>query len=264
MKYVLSGLFLILCLSTAKGQSYAALGNNPCYGGTAEGPKFGITLQVSNPIRDTQVGWFDIDNESFDNHNVRDNSYALGLLFQYRLEDAYLRFRVNSTKINILEYQDNQTDQYRNKTDVHGFQNKLTLAPGITWVLNHRNLDLYFGFELPVTLHGVFTLDNQSLRTGMSNDEILFKGNIVSKIPRGYSVGVGGIFGFNYFFHPKFSMGTEFSPSLLYARLAGQTDIRMDITTPDQQFLSESNSQDALYGYTFYENRFSFGLSVWF
>ncbi|WP_194776682.1 hypothetical protein [Pararhodonellum marinum] len=264
MKYIFSGLMLILLALSANAQSYATLGQNPCYGGTTAGPKFGLTFQASNPIRDTQVGWFDIDNESFDNHNVRDNSFALGLLFQYRMEDAYLRLRVNSTKINILEYHDNQSDQYRNVTNVHGRQNKITLAPGITWLLNHRNLDLYFGFELPLTLHGVFTLDNQTIRTGSTADEILFKGDIYSEIPSGYSVGVGGIFGFNYFFHRKFSVGAEFSPSLLYAKLGGQTDITMDITHPEPSFFSESNSQDALYGYTFYENRFSFGLSVWF
>lgn len=45
----------------------------------AQEKKIGIMPMISNPIRDVQVGWFDIDNESFDGYHIKNQSYAVGL-----------------------------------------------------------------------------------------------------------------------------------------------------------------------------------------
>jgi hypothetical protein len=73
----------------------------------AQTDKFGFSLQVFNPTYDVQLYWFNIDYESIDNHNLKDQSFGLGSQFYYNLKDeTQLRFRVGWSRIHILEYQD--------------------------------------------------------------------------------------------------------------------------------------------------------------
>lgn len=237
MKLIITAYFLIITYLT----------------GFAQNKKIGLTAQVSNPIRDTQVGWFDIDNESFDNYNVKDKSYALGLFGSYKVKESIVRLRFNYTKINIEEYHDLYQTGTKDFTSVKGLQNKITIAPGITWILNNNKLDLYFGFELPLTLHGKYKLVSEIILSDSASGSILSSYYGTAEIPKGYSIGIGGIGGFNYFIHPNLSVGAEYSPSLLYAKLGGQTRGEYGYTT-----------EDALEGFTFFEQRFSIGISIWF
>jgi hypothetical protein len=225
---------------------------------------FGATLLVSNPIRDTQVSWFDIDNESFDNYNVKDRSYAVGILGFYKVNASTLRVRLNKTKINIEEYHDLYLTGTRDYTSVKGQQKKLTIAPGISWNVSESKLKVYFGFEIPLTLHGKFTLTQETLLSDSITNTLISDSYRTSVIPKGYSIGIGGLFGFTYFLHPNLSIGAEASPSLLYARLAGKTSGNYSWTTPPPGQSNSITTEDGLEGYTFFENRFSIALSIWF
>jgi hypothetical protein len=218
---------------------------------------------LSNPIRDTKVGWFDIDNESFDNYNVRDKSYRIGFMANYKLKASNIRVRFSYTRINIEEFRD-ITDSGVNKvTSVKGKQNKFTIAPGITWSFNREKLNLDFGFELPYTIHGTFELNSESIRIQSGSGDLVSDFFSKSEIPSGYTVGIGAIVGFNYFIWESFSIGAEYSPSLSYGDLGGETEtLNMSATNPSSQTMPLT-SQDSYEGFTFFENRFSLTISFW-
>lgn len=232
--------------------------------GYTQSKKLGLTAQISNSIRDTQVGWFDIDNESFDNYNVIDKSYAAGLLGSYKIKESNIRLRINHTRINIEEFQNLYQSGTKDYTSVKGQQNKLTIAPGLTWLLNKNKLDMYFGFEIPLTFHGKFLMDSETIQTDSITGNVISNYYEKAEIPNGYSIGIGGIVGFNYFIHPNFSVGAELSPSLLYARLGGQTSRTYRSTNPPPASSGTGKTEDVLEGYTFFEQRFSIGISIWF
>jgi len=230
----------------------------------AQEKKVGIMPMLSNPIKDAQVGWFDIDNESFDNYNVRNQSYAIGLLANYSLKESLIRLRLNYNRFEMVEEQDYFFSGTNYFMVVGGFQNRVTIAPGIAWRINNNKLQLFFGFELPINLVQEFkmtfvTTETDSLTGIRINDSFGEQ-----EIPSGLSFGIGGIFGFNYFIKPYFSIGSEFSPSLLFAKLGGQTTGNHYSTTPAPGYAIEFKTEDKMQGFTFIENRFSIGFSFWF
>jgi hypothetical protein len=215
--------------------------------------KIDLSLLLSNPIRDTQVGWFDIDNESFDNYNVRDNSFSIGIANSYAInDDAKWRLRINYSSINVNEYHDIFIRDVQEVTAVIGRQSKFSISPGFLWTLNHKRIYINVGFEIPVILHGKYRLTVDQTQLDMVNQT---KSSSFSKsqIPRGFSVGTGAIVGFDYTVSNYFSLGAELSPSLLYGRLGGNTTT----STISDNNASQSGTSDRLYGITFFEFRFS-------
>ncbi len=208
------------------------------------------------------MGWFDVDMESMDNYNIKENSYALGILGTYKTSSmTNYRVRINYTKIGIKEYHDQYYVGIRNNESVTGSQNKVTIAPGVSWNLSKEKLDVYFGIEIPFTLHRKFDVDYKSVQTDSASGAQITYMYIKNEIPNGYSVGVGGIFGFNYFLSSKLSLGAEFSPSLLYSNLGGNVKVKASSTQSPQTAVGIS--EDNFRGFTHYENRFSFGISLW-
>lgn len=129
--------------------------------------------------------------------------------------------------------------------------------------MNNDKFGLYGGFELPINLHGKFTMHNTRVKSDMLTGDVLEYRSQTITIPSGYSFGLGAILGFNYFPVRSFSIGTEFSPSLLYAKLSGETtSVVTDDLDPSVEHIS--HTQDEEKGFTFYEQRFSIHVSVWF
>ncbi len=227
--------------------------------------KFGITLQVSSPSNDDiKLGWFNIDQESIDGYNLKHKSFAGGFLASYNINnETTIRLRFGITNYFIEEYSDGTLNGIQYSTSAKGQQNKIQFAPGITWKMNMNKLSLFGGFDLPVNLHGEFNLDNNSVNkdslTGNRTSDIQVK----TTLPGGNSFGIGAIMGFNYFPAKWVSMGAEFSPSLLYAKLSGKTTtVTTDNLTPANSYTSHSEDEDK--GFTFYDQRFSINFSVWF
>jgi hypothetical protein len=231
----------------------------------AQDKKFGVTFQLSSPSKDdVKLGWYTIDTESIDGYNLKHKSYAMGVLFNYNIKDeAVIRLRLGMSKIYIDEYNKQYSNDVSFAESTEGKQTKLHIAPGIAWKMNKDKFSLYGGFELPINLHGKFTMHNTRVRSSLLTGDLLEYNSQSITIPRGYSFGLGAILGFNYSLAKRFSVGAEFSPSLLYAKLSGETtSVSANELDPSTQNISHTQDEDK--GFTFYEQRFSINLSVWF
>lgn len=220
--------------------------------------KFGITAQLSTPsYDDINIGWYNIDGESIDEYNLKRSSYSMGLIGNYQItEDVHIRLRLGYTRIGILEYSNYNLTGVNFDESMDGNQNKLHIAPGGYWPVKFKKISFYGGFEIPINLHGAFTADYNYVQTDISTNDIIYQEQSTLVLPRGYSVGLGAIFGFNIKAVDWFSIGAEFSPSMLYARLSGETN------WSDSNGAS-FNTQDENKGFGFYDQRFSLNLSLW-
>ena len=230
-----------------------------------QGKKFGFTLQVSSPSDDNvKLGWFNIDQESKDGYNLKHRSFAGGFLANYNINnETTLRLRFGITKYFIDEYGNINLNGILYSISAKGKQNKIHFAPGIIWNMHMNKLNLFGGFELPINLHGEFTFDNISISKDSLTGNIISDRQIKTTLPKGNSFGIGAIMGFNYFPANWFSLGAEFSPSLLYAKLSGKTTtISIDNLTPANSNTSYTQDEDK--GFTFYDQRFSINFSIWF
>lgn len=222
--------------------------------------KLGLTLQVSTPSRDDiRISWFNSSSNSINNSDLSHKSYAFGLLVSYKMNDqAILRFRFGLTHnldeghAYFVTFNGAPTN-----TTIRGKQTKYHFAPGIVWSLmdGMAKFNLYGGFEIPINLHGQYKFTENVAST--YDSYVLFKDEII--LPKGYSMGVGAIFGFSYAPLDWCTVGAEFSPSLLYAKLSGKTK---ETNSFDPFFPNYTNDEDK--GYTFYDQRLSLNLSVWF
>lgn len=231
----------------------------------AQEGKFGVTLQISSPSKDdVKLGWYTIDTESIDGYNLKHRSYAAGVLLNYNTKnESVIRLRLGMSTTYIDEYKREYGGGFLSVESSEGKQTKIHIAPGIAWKMNKDKFGLYGGFELPINLHGKFTMHNTRVRSdSLTGDRLNYHKQSIS-IPSGYSFGLGAIIGFNYFPAKRFSLGAEFSPSLLYAKLSGKTtSVVTDDLDPSVQHTT--HTQDEEKGFTFYEQRFSINLSVWF
>jgi len=227
--------------------------------------KIGISLQVNSPSVDNiNVGWFNVEVESIDGYNLKHKSYSSGILVNYNINDeTTIRLRLGMTKNFIEEYRDEYMLGVRYIDSNKGQQTKFHFAPGIIWKMNKKKLDLYGGFEIPINLHGKYTMDWVYTNTDSLMGNITVSGEKAITIPKGYSFGVGALIGFNYFPIKWFSLGAEFAPSLLYAKLSGKTTTINTQTIPINT-INTSYTHDKDEGITFYEQRFSINLSIWF
>ena len=227
-----------------------------------QGKKIGFALQISNPSKDDiNVGWFNIDGESIDGYNLKEASFAGGILATYVLnEETSLRLRMGMSRYWIEEYRDHYyEDGVHEILSNKGIQNKMHLAPGVIWKISKNKFEAFGGFEVPINIHGEFTMDYNSKAT--NNGVIVVNDKILTTLPSGYSFGIGALMGFNFTPSKRFSLGAEFSPSLLYARLSGKT---ITESSSIQMGTNIGYSEDENRGFTFYENRFSLNFFYWF
>jgi len=213
--------------------------------------KIGVTFQVSNPSTDNiKLSYFGVSNESKDNFNIKREVFATGFFLSYNLQpETEVRFRFGITKYSIEKY---NSDYYGWDIHFSGRQTKWHFAPGIVWKIGNRKFSPFVGFEVPINIHGEYNF--KSVRY----DDFYAVTSIVrSKIPKGYSFGVGAVMGFNYYPLAWLSFGAEYSPSLLYAKLSGET-------TVNYGYGYDTYSHDKDQGETYYEQRFSINLSLWF
>ncbi|UKN02738.1 hypothetical protein K6119_04315 [Paracrocinitomix mangrovi] len=227
------------------------------------GQQLNIGLHISNPIRDTKVGWYDIDAESFDDHDLKNRSIAYELTSTYALKKFDLRLRMNYMRINILEYQDNYFAGTRNQVDVQATQNKFSISPGIFKRINIEQLSLSFGFEAIYTYHGQFKMNLESLQSDSISGTVFFDSFGTSTIPSGYAIGLGTPFNFGFKIGNRFVIQAEYSPSMYYAKLGGTT---VSTEYSNNPFYSDSGSwytEDVYEGFAHLEHRFSFGLVYW-
>lgn len=216
-----------------------------------------LSIQLSNPINNSQVGWFEIDGESLDGYNVKNNSFACGAALAYnKNEQCSIRLRFGYTYLQMREFGGYSNGIIYDTTHVMGRQTQLSFAPGIVWKIGSNKFNLYGGFELPYTYYGEYNLDFFNKQVDLTNNTNTFFGQSKTSIPSGYSFGVGALFGFNYNLHELFSLGAEFSPSLFYYSLGGQTH-GYELSDPSLVYYS----QDRNSGITGYQNRFSINLT---
>ncbi len=230
-----------------------------CQAVYSQSEKLELGVQLSNPVRDTQVGWFDIDNESLDGFDVKDRSFALGLLATYPYKDATLRLRLGWTRINIYEGFDNPivTKDFTHDRWATGKQNKWHIAPGITWeILQKNKLVIYTGLELPFSLHRRFYLHDKSLFWDIDKNLQDGSYDYTHVLRTGFTVGLGALAGFKFQVSRQLALSTEFAPGLFVSRRGGKKRFINHLS--GEAF---DDSSDKLNALTFYEQRFSFGIS---
>ena len=227
------------------------------------GQLFNLGLNISNPIRDTQVGWFDIDEESFDGYNLNNKSIAFELNSLYAFEKFDLRLRFNYMSINILEYQDVFISGIRTQENVHGVQNKFSIAPGLFRSLDFDKLILSFGFEAIYSSHGQFKIDMYTKQTNISSGNLIYDYYGTAIIPSGFTFGIGTPFIFGFKFGKRFIIQAEYSPSLYYAKLGGTTMNTSYSNTPIYIDYGTTYTEDFYKGFSHSEHRFSFGIIYW-
>lgn len=242
---------LILCVPALVTQSFS------------QSTSLGATIQISNPINDTKVGWFNIDSESIDRHNVKNQSLALGILIDY-FNDINWRLRIQYTQIDLREYRNTEFIT----TNTTGKQQIIDFAPGISWNISTQNQKLfpYFGFEIPVSLKGQYQFKNDEIYFDGVSTEILSSSERKIDIPSGYSLGIGGLLGFKYFILSNLSVSGEFSSGLIYSKLGGiiKEESKFEDFLVGEFFSENSTFEDRTEGITFSENRFSFGIGFQF
>ncbi len=221
--------------------------------------RLGLTFQINTPSKDdVRDGLYNKKNESIDDILLKHKSYSVGLLVNYKMQNqTILRFRFGVTR-NLDEANFNFDNYYGIAIVVpgKGTQTKYHFAPGIVWTIidSKAKFSLYGGFEIPINLHGQYKI-TENIILADNYAEPLF----VTKLPKGYSLGVAAIFGLSYEPCNWFSAGVEFSPSLLYAKLSGKTTYYFNAFESSQYHLNDEDK-----GYTFYDQRLSLNLSVWF
>jgi hypothetical protein len=217
-------------------------------------------------VNDVKIQWFDVPDESVDNYDVHNKSFAVGGAGNYIYNDAIIRFRYNQTSLFLQEYQ--EVDDYNLMTTAFNIceaqQKKHTIAPAVLWKTKEDKFQLYAGFEIPVTFHGEYTFTVTNSIYELGTKTIIEKTQTKHTIPKGYTCGIGGIFGFTVFLYKNFSIGGEFSPSLLYSKVGGKTHGTFYNIVPEPQFSVELGTKDEMRGITFVEQRFSIGIGVWF
>lgn len=216
-----------------------------------------MTLQLSNPINNNQVGWFEIDGESLDGFNVKNNSFACGAVLAYNTkEHCSIRLRFGYTYLQMKEFGGYSNSIIYDTTHIRGKQTQLSFAPGIIWKIESNKFNLYGGFELPYTYYGEYRLDFFNKQVDLASNTNTFFEETKTSIPSGFSFGVGALFGFNYYLNELLSFGAEFSPSLFYYSLGGQTHA-YELSDPSMVYYS----QDRNSGITGFQNRFSINLT---
>ena len=227
--------------------------------------KWSVGVQISNPINDVNAGWFDIDGESFDGNDVRDNSFSLGAFVSFCSKTKnYYRLRLGYTNIDVTEYTNGIFGNTQNTGFINGKQNKIHIAPGIFRNINNDKLHFFGGFEIPINLYREYTLHGEGSLTDISSGIIVEQGNSDQILNPGYSIGIGGIFGFDWQIIKQFSIGAEFSPSLLYGSFGGKVTLVQNGILPISYTSTAITEQDKLKTLTFYENRFSINISYKF
>ena len=224
----------------------------------SQNKQLSLSLQLSNPINNNQVGWFEIDGESLDGFNVKNNSFAFGAVLAYnKSEQCSIRFRFGYTYLQMKEFGGYSNGIIYDTTHVMGKQTQLSFAPGIIWKIGSNKFNLYGGCELPYTYYGEYKLDFFNKQVDLASNTNTFFGQSKTSIPSGFSFGVGALFGFTYNLHELFSIGAEFSPSLFFYSLGGQTHF-YELSDPSMVYYS----QDRNSGITGFQNRFSINLTI--
>ncbi|HRJ31891.1 MAG TPA: hypothetical protein PLV21_17675 [Cyclobacteriaceae bacterium] len=212
-----------------------------------------LSLLLGNAPWDFKIGWYEIDNESFDNHDVEQIPFSLGLKYTHTLNEAvHFTFRASWLSINLQEY------QIRNGfvNSAQSIQNKYQVAPGVNFIFATGNSgSFYGGFELPIYFHGKVETEFINKKT---SDPLPFDYRTYSIIPSGFTAGAAPLIGFTYHLGKHLLCLAEFSTLITYGRSGGKT-ITYSPTDPQNKM----TTQDKLIG-LFYEPRVSMGIGYRF
>lgn len=212
-----------------------------------------LSLLFGNAPWDFKIGWYEIDNESFDDHDVAQFPFSLGLKYAHALNEAvHFTFRASWLSVNLQEY------QLRNGfvNSAQSIQNKYQVAPGISFIFATANSGTFYGgFELPLYFHGKVVTEFINKKT---TGPLPFDYRTYSIIPSGFTAGVAPLVGFNYHLGKRLLCLAEFSALITYGSMGGKT-ITYSLTDPE----NTGTTQDKLMG-LFYEPRVSIGIGYTF
>jgi hypothetical protein len=219
--------------------------------------KWGVSAYICNPSRNVTLDYFDHTDASSDDYDMNNKSFAFGITGNYFLSsDVGLRLRYGVTKIRIETNQEYYFSGSKVVNDVIGKQSKNHIGIGMIKKMTFNKFNFIAGFEVPLNFENEFLVIWESTQTDSVSGNVLDKFVQNDVVHRGFTVGVAGIFGFNFILNKRFSIGSEFSPSLLFSKLGGET-IRTTNSIVPQSPPVTTKSQDQNRSSILNENRFS-------
>jgi hypothetical protein len=225
--------------------------------------RFLISLQISNPSDQIYKEWFDMSSY-LEKNNIEHKSYCWGILLGYMIEDeTELRINFSIMRNHSEGGKTSKLINFNLNTTTDEIQTNISLAAGIVWTLNKNKITFSAGFEFPINFYGKYTYEELLKRTDPNTGTVLDYNQSKDIFPASYSFGTGAILGFKYFPFKYFSIGAEYSPSLLYAKLSGErTQIYINKIVDNLTFTDSIQYDDE--GFCFFDQRFSISLDIWF
>jgi len=224
--------------------------------------KHGVSIFICNPNQYNSI--YGQYSEYYETLTIDQNSYSTGIILNYKLTDTVsIHLRTGLNKINISQFRDDFNSGYYYTVDYKEEQNNYILAPGLTWNLNYRKFNFFGGFEIPFNILGKRTGDWYNTSYDSLTMNMTKWNRNVTTIPKGFSIGGGALFGFNYYPFKWVAIGTEYSPSLSFINISG--DITHESTGSVSPFVvSEPIIKYKSHESFFFEQRLTFKISIWF
>lgn len=221
--------------------------------------KWGVGIQINTIDKFSQYeNSFEGFNTNTSQGKWTNKSFSLGLIGSYNLnENAFLRFRTGITNISIAYHRDDRDEYYDGIPngayriiDEAITQKRFYCIPGVLWRFKANKLfDMHGGFELPFSIYKGYN-SNGSETDYDTASVIVLKGDYTTTAPGGFSIGIGGVVGFNFHLHKRISIGADFSAALLFLKLGGDVVQTYSSTIPV--------SSTSTYHYLFNVNGFNY------
>jgi hypothetical protein len=225
--------------------------------------KFGISLTASIPSQDPERIYDQPSIWDAENFNIERKSYSVGILANYNFNDTTtFRLRFGITKHDIRVFQDSYDYSFHFFDSIFDQQTNIHIAPGVIWNIKIKKMLFYLGCEIPFNLLGNYISTNNHTSNDSITENTMYITHNTTNRPKGYSLGMGAIFGLSYYPIKHFSLDLEFSPSILYSVYSGKYSNEYTQTFPSN-VTSTTLIEYKNRGY-FCEQRLLIRLTYWF
>jgi hypothetical protein len=180
----------------------------------------------------------------------KSKSFSCGIFGCFNLkENVCLRFKAGITNFGITHHRDDR-DEYSGTApiayrinDEKITQIRYCFVPGILWKIKATSLfEIHGGFEMPFSIYKDYRYTGNETDYDTTS-AITLKADYVMNAPGGYSIGVGGVVGFNVSLCKKISVGADFSAALIYLKLGGDIIQTYNQSVP----ISDTNTSHYLF-----------------
>ncbi len=202
--------------------------------------KWELGIQISSVEKRTQYenSLFEYNTSNITKGTWRDKSLSYGLFSTLSLtENCFLRFNIGITTIHIISHSDSRDEIGYGQCipcivgEEEIKQSRYYFNPAFGLKLDKKLFTFYGGLELPITIHGNYLYSAKETDYDI-NSSVTGKIDYLTYAPGGFSLGIGGFAGFDFYLVKNFSFGATFSSALLYSKLGGRIVTTYNQTVP--------------------------------